>query len=471
MTPGASRIVRPARDAPDVLRADFARIRAEFKLPETFPDEVLVEAERAAAADWPRDGRVDLRDREFVTIDPPGSMDLDQAMLLERDGDGFAVNYAIADVSAIVPAGGAVEREAWLRGQTVYLPDKRVSLYPPAISEGAASLLPDQERPALVYRIGLDSSGAQRSARLDRAVVRSHRRLAYGEGTIPLLEEIGERRIAIARERGALSLDAPAQEVVPDPTAPYGYRLELEQRRPDEDWNAEISLLAGMAAAGIMRERGVGLLRTMGAADAYRVDRVRAAAQALGVAWPGGETFEHFAMRLDPSIPREAALIEEARDAMGHAGYRYFEGAVPPDAIHAGIAAFYAHTTAPLRRLADRYVLELVAGGGDRAALQKLPEVMAEAGGRAARVEAAVVDDMEARLLEHRVGETFAAVAMENDRRGTIIRIADPPVRARMHADPTPTPGDAVRAQLIRADPVSRSLEFRTPGSQPVPAA
>jgi exoribonuclease R len=463
VTPGPPRIVRPARDAPDALRADFARIRAEFELPERFPDDVLAEAERAAAAPWPRAGRLDLRDREFVTIDPPGSMDLDQAMLLERDGQGYVVNYAIADVGAIVPPGGAIERDAWARGQTVYLPDMRISLYPQAISEGAGSLLPDQERPALVYRIELDAEGRQRSARVDRAVVRSHRRLAYGEATIPLLQEIGERRIALARERGALSLDAPAQEVVPDRTDPCGYRLELEQRRPDEDWNAEISLLAGMAAAGIMAARGFGLLRTMGGADAYRVDRLRGAARALGVGWPEDETFEHFAVRLDPGVPREAALIEEARDAMGHAGYRYFEGAMPPDAVHAGIAAHYAHTTAPLRRLADRYVLELVAGGGDRETLAKLPDVMAEAGGRSARVEAAVVDDMEARLLEHRIGEVFPAVAIENDRRGTVIRIADPPVRARMHADPPPTPGDAVQAQLVRADPISRSLEFRTP--------
>src|SRR5206468_9179637 len=102
--------------APAALRDDFRRIRAEFDLPEAFPDDVMAAAEQAAAASWSREGRIDLRDRTFVTIDPPGSMDLDQAMLLERDGDGFLVRYAIADVSAIVPAGGAVHQEAWRRG-------------------------------------------------------------------------------------------------------------------------------------------------------------------------------------------------------------------------------------------------------------------------------------------------------------------------------------------------------------------
>ena len=106
-------------------------------------------------------------------------------------------------------------------------------------------------------------------------------------------------------------------------------------------------------------------------------------------------------------------------------------------------------------------MLDLVAGGGDREALARLPEVMSEAGSRAARVERAIVDNVETRLLEHRVGERFTAVALENDRHGTVIRIADPPVRARMHADPPPQPGDTVSVQLTRADPRSRSLEFR----------
>ena len=76
-----------------------------------FPDPVLAEAERAAATAWPREGRLDLRDLPFLTIDPPGSMDLDQAMLLERSGDGFTVRYAIADVAAVcLPAAPSSRR-------------------------------------------------------------------------------------------------------------------------------------------------------------------------------------------------------------------------------------------------------------------------------------------------------------------------------------------------------------------------
>ena len=82
---------------------------------------------------------------------------------------------------------------------------------------------------------------------------------------MPLLEQIGTLRLALARERGSITLNAPAQTVVPDPSRGCGYRIELEHRSPDEDWNAEISLLAGMAAAGMMVSRGLGLLRTMGA--------------------------------------------------------------------------------------------------------------------------------------------------------------------------------------------------------------
>src|SRR3954467_11592988 len=135
---------QPSAPAPP----DFAAIRAEFEVPESFPADVLAEAERVAAR--PPLPELDATDIELVTLDPPGSRDLDQAVHLAARGDGYRVTYAIADVGGFVTLGGALDAEAPPRGQTVYCPDRRVSLHPPVLSEGAASLLPGQIAPALV---------------------------------------------------------------------------------------------------------------------------------------------------------------------------------------------------------------------------------------------------------------------------------------------------------------------------------
>ncbi len=452
------RYLRHTPEPPGELAADFARIRAEFDVTVEFPPDVDAEARSAA---WSPDGRADRTSIELVTIDPPGSRDLDQAMHLERRGDGFRVRYAIADVAALVAPGGAVDAEAWRRGVTFYCPDRRATLYPSAICESAASLLPDQDRPAVLFTIDLDGLGRQTGIAAERAVVRSREQLTYAMARVPLLETIGRLRQTLARRRGAVQLRSPSQIVVADPAVPCGYRLELEPRLPIEDWNAEISLLTGMAAAGLMRRRGLGLLRTMSGADQYRLERFRHSAAALHVPWPPGIPYSEFASGLDPADPHQAALLQEARGVMGRAGYAFFVGDPPAGAVHAGIAAAYAHTTAPLRRLADRYVLDLLTGHADQAALARLSEVMEAAQAKAAQVERAIIDDMETRVLAHRVGETFSAVALENDARGTVIQIGDPPVRARLHRMPPPPPGERVDVRLVRADPASRSLEFR----------
>ena len=131
---------RPVRLAPDSdgrLAAAFAALRTELKLSETFPPEVQAEAERAI-----RDARLpdaDLLALPFITIDPVGSTDLDQAMFLQRDGAGYRAYYAIADVPAFVKPGGEIDAEARRRGQTMYAPDGRIPLHPAVISEGVAS--------------------------------------------------------------------------------------------------------------------------------------------------------------------------------------------------------------------------------------------------------------------------------------------------------------------------------------------
>jgi exoribonuclease R len=206
----------------------------------------------------------------------------------------------------------------------------------------------------------------------------------------------------------------------------------------------------------------------MAGADPYRVEVLRRAAAGLGVSWPPTTSYEEFARDLRPTDPARAALLEQARGVMGRAGYVAFAGEVPEQHVHAGLATPYAHTTAPLRRLADRYVLDLLieleAGREPDAAavetLGKLPGAMDEAESRAGQVERAVVDELEARLLEHRVGERFEAVVVDDDSRGARLQIADPPVRARLHGDRRIAPGTTLSVRLVAADPVGRSLRF-----------
>src|SRR5262245_38593474 len=158
---------------------DFSSLRRELKLPEQFTPAAQREADQIAVS-GPALPAVDHTDIAFVTIDPATSMDLDQAMCLQRrPGGGFRVYYAIADVSAFVARGGPLEAETWRRGQTVYLPDGKVPLHPTSLSEGAASLLPDQERLAVVWTIDLDGDGTTTAVRVERARVRSRAKLDY----------------------------------------------------------------------------------------------------------------------------------------------------------------------------------------------------------------------------------------------------------------------------------------------------
>src|SRR5918998_3323245 len=204
---------RPIRVIPAAaLRERFEAIRAEAGVPAGFPPEV--EAEAAAAQPRERADHVEL---PFVTIDPPGSRDLDQAVHIERRGDGHRVHYAIADVGAWITPGGALDAEAHARGVTVYCPDVRVPLHPTSLSEGRASLLPGQWTPAVLWRMDLDGTGELAAVEVTRAEVRSVAQHTYADVPPELagpLAEVGERRTALETARGGVQLDLPEQEVV-----------------------------------------------------------------------------------------------------------------------------------------------------------------------------------------------------------------------------------------------------------------
>ena len=458
------------------LREGMARIQSELNVSAEFPAEVESAAQAAAAS--PRLPDLDRTDLPFLTIDPATSMDLDQALHIERDGSGYVVHYAIADVAAFVTPGDPVDLEARRRGETLYGADSKVPLHPKAISEDAGSLLPDQVRPALLWTIRVDDAGEGTDVTVERARVRSTAKLDYegaqraiDDGSAPeslhLLAEVGKLRLEREAARGGVSLPLPEQEV-----DVQGARWHLEFRTllPVEQWNAQISLLTGFGAASLMVYARVGLLRTLPPPDPRDIQRLHRTARALHIDWPAELLYPDFIRSLDPARPNHAAMVTACTRLLRGSGYVGFDGEVPADPQHSALASEYAHVTAPLRRLGDRYAgeicLALCAGtdvpGWVLERLHELPDVLQESGRRAHQYESAVVDLVEAGVLQDRVGELFEAVVVDVDgdgRRG-VVTVQDPAVEARVVAPEALPLGTDVRVRLTTADVGSRKVEF-----------
>ncbi len=441
--------------------------------PGDFSAQALAEAHAAASA--PHVSDTDLTDLPFITIDPLGSMDLDQAMFLERLPHGYRVHYAIADLGSFITPGGALDTEAHARGQTIYCPDIRVPLHPEVLSQGAASLLEGQERPAIVWRLDLAKDGSLSGTDVRRARVRSRARLDYvavqaaldggsTEDAYVLLREIGQLRQEQERARGGVSLNAPEQEVVADGD---GWALEYRASLPVEDWNAQISLLTGAAAAQIMLKGHIGVLRTMPPADPRDVKRLQRQAMALGVAWPQGQTYGQVLSGLDRTQPGAAAFLVQALSLFRGAAWTPFDGQAPEVRTHAAVGGPYAHVTAPLRRLVDRYGQEVcvaLTAGHDvpdwvKQALPALGEEMAAADHRGKSIERACTDLVEAAVLSTHVGEVFDGVLVEPDR----VQIAEPAVVGLAKGDPALV-GHQVHATLVTADVAKRRVGFEVAG-------
>jgi exoribonuclease R len=459
------------------LRDGIAAIQAEMKVTPDFPDEVEKAAARAAAAVRLPD--LDKTDLPFVTIDPESARDLDQAMFLERDGDGYVVHYAIADLSAFITPGDPVDVEANRRGETLYGADSKIPLHPPVISEDAGSLLPDQVRPALVWTIKVDASGEGTDVTVERARVRSRAKLDYASvqaqvdaGTademFTILGEIGRLRLQREAARGGVSLPLPEQEIVDEDGQ---WRLEFRSLRDVESWNAQISLLTGFAAASLMVYARVGLLRTLPPADPRDVQRLHRTARALGIDWPAEVLYPDFIRSLDVTRPNHAAMVVACTRLLRGSGYVGFDGELPDQAQHSALASEYAHVTAPLRRLVDRYALEIcvaLCAGEDVPGwviekLHELPDTMRESSRRAHQYENAILDLVEATMLASRVGESFPGVVVDveekDDHRG-VVTIQEPAIEASV-VDSRPLPiGEDVTVTLSKADPTSRRVEF-----------
>lgn len=431
-------------------------VRIEQEQPDHEHDHVL----QALAGDK----RADLTHIPFVTLDPPGAKDLDQAVWIEKDGQGWTVLYAIADVGAHVIPGGAIDTDTRTRGETVYCPDMRVGLHPPEISEGFASLLPGQRTKAAVWRMTVDASGQLSQASVERAWVMSRRQYSYQELSTPgkderplveLLAELGTARRAFMRAAGAVTLPKPSQEVV---VTEHGLALEFRAARGIEDDNAQVSLLTGVAAAQLMLQAGVGVLRTMPAAQPEALERLRRQAHALGVDWRDDEAYADVLDRLDAGSPEGAAFLVNAVTLFRGARWQPFDTTrtdgtlpLPESLVHGALATPYAHVTAPLRRLVDRFGTEIcLAVSAGRPiplwvidALPGLGEDMGGAVRRNSQVDRGCVDAVESAVLAPHVGEVFVGIGLDSD----TVQLHHPAVVARCQGEVVPG-----REQHVRLD-------------------
>ncbi|MBX3566079.1 MAG: RNB domain-containing ribonuclease [Sphingomonas sp.] len=452
-------------DRDNALTRGLAAIRAKFQVPEGFPPEVEAAAGQAAArAPTEHTDRTAL---PFVTLDPATSTDLDQAFHIERAGADILLRYAIADIAWFVEDGGVIDREAWNRGTTLYLPDGKAGLYPQSLSENAASLLPDGPRPAVIFTVRVAPDGEVRLDGAERAIIHSRAKLAYDSVTdADLPEGFADlaRRMHIAEaRRGAARVDPPEQQV--ERVEGDGYALTFRPYLASEENNAALSLACNLAIADALLAHHTGLFRVMAAPDDQAVNRLRHTARAFRLDWPHSMPLKEFERSLRAQVPAEAAFMLAIRRAGQGASYAPYAPSETP--WHAAMAATYAHATAPLRRLADRYVVRaaLALANGEPVpqavteAFAKLPPVMARADALAGKIDRAVIDLAEAVMLHGREGETFAAIVTDVTTQGFRVQLRDLPVVANLKGAAA-APGDRLTLRLAAADTLAGTIAF-----------
>jgi exoribonuclease R len=457
--------VRIQADLTDELIEGLRRIRKQFKVPEQFPA-VVLQAVDVAASRTPS-AHIDRTDWPFVTLDPASSTDLDQAFHIETAGSDVLLHYAIADVAWFVDDGGPLDNEAWQRGTTQYLPDGNAGLYPSGLAEGIASLLPDGPRPAVVFHVRVGSDGRSTLDGVERSLIHSRAKLAYETvqpAQLPAaLPQLARRIEAAEATRGASRVESPEQAV--NATARGGYEIEFRPRLQSEDDNAALSLATNLAVADALFAAGTGLFRVMHDPDQRAEQRLRHTARAFGIEWPAAITLQQFARSLDANNPKHAAISMAIRRAGGGASYAPFIAGRRP--WHAAVAATYAHATAPLRRLADRYVVmgALAVANGQpvpdqvAAAFPKLPLVMEHADDAASQMERAVIELAEVALLSAQTQRSLSAVVTDVDDRGARIQFCDLPVVSRVNAHGV-EPGDDVRVRVLATDIAGRTAKL-----------
>jgi ribonuclease R len=349
------------RTAPGV---DILSIIRKYHLPVKFPKVVLEEASTIPETVTLIDGREDLRHQFIVTIDPDDARDFDDAIQVEEIKGGWQLGVHIADVSAYVRPGSALDREAQRRGNSVYLPDRVIPMLPERLSNGVCSLNPNVDRLTHSVFLQFDRNGRVRQTRFARTVIRSAHRLTYKQAFAILKssarDELSERLhnawklAALLRrkrfEHGSLDLDMPEVKVAVDKK---GKPIRFERVENDESHQLieEFMLAANEAVARELKDRGIPTIyRVHENPEAERLGEFREFVLAHGIR-VGDLTHRGEVQKLLATI-RGTAEEHPLKIALLKSLKRAHYSTAPLG--HYGLAkANYAHFTSPIRRYAD----------------------------------------------------------------------------------------------------------------------
>ncbi len=407
-------------------------------IPDVFNDDTQDEAEEVAKLPLSADKREDLRAVPIVAIDPADARDHDDAIWAEPDGQGgFRAIVAIADVSFYVRPGGAIDKEARKRGNSVYFPDRVVPMLPEVLSANVCSLKEGEDRAAMACHLTIDAEGRVTDRRFTRALVRIAGNIAYEDAQARI--DSGEadqnlrnlwdcwKALAAARhKRDPLELDLPERRVVLDEKGritQIAIRERLDAHRVVEDF----MIAANVAAAKALESKVAPVVyRLHEAPGREKLIALKDYLATFGRKLALGQVITpglFNRMLKDISDEAERALIMEA--VLRSQTQAYYG---PRNMGHFGLAlGSYAHFTSPIRRysdllvhraLVDAYGLEQPAPKGnvpahsglsdqDRADLGRISEVISDAERRAMAAERETIDRYVAAWLSARVGEVF----------------------------------------------------------------
>jgi len=410
-------------------------------IPQEFPEDALAAAARARGV--PLGKREDLRQLPLVTIDGEDARDFDDAVFAERQADGFRLVVAIADVAHYVRPASPLDRAAFVRGNSVYFPDRVVPMLPEALSNGWCSLKPQEDRGCLFVEMHLDASGRKTSHRFGRGLMRSAARLTYEQ--VQTAEDAGEdiglgalypafRALLAARQaRGTLDLDLPERKIVlvEGRVASVAPRPRLDSHRLIE----EMMVLANVAAAEQLEAwTRPCMYRVHATPTEEKLEALRNFLHSMNISLPPGNEIH----------PRDLDRVLQKVTGTEHAPLvneiilrSQSQAAYAPDNIgHFGLALpRYAHFTSPIRRYADLLVHRALITGGKLGLGGLAPEEpgryvaigehISATERRAALAEREAVDRYLAAYMSDKVGAIFPARISGVQRFGLFVTLTD----------------------------------------------